>query len=149
MAIKYLDAKRIRGTAAERIALTTENAISATWTTDLSSDTGWSNDNTSDLEVTGGVIQYKDNNYNLETTYYDMTAIGGITGGISNTSWVLRFKMTLSGTADGSDEPAFGFHMTEDASQAINDNGDALGAYYYIDRGNTWRRIYGTCHFKP
>ena len=119
--------------------------ITPTWETDLSSATGWTNDNTSDLEVTGGVIQYKDNSYNLETTYYDMTAIDGITGGISDTAWVLRFKITLSGTADGSDEPLFGFHMTENGSQAVNDNADALGAYFYTDRSNGWRRIYGTC----
>ena len=116
----------------------------ATWENDLSSSSGWSNDNTSDLEVTGGRILYKDDNYNKETTYWDMTQLDDITGGISNTAWVLRFKITLSGSANGSDEPLFGFHMTENGSQAVDDNGDALGAYFYIDRSNTWRRVYGT-----
>ena len=115
-----------------------------TWENNLSSSSGWSNDNTSDLEVTGGVIQYKDHTYNKETTYWDMTQLDDITGGISNTAWVLRFKITLSGSANGSDEPLFGFHMTENGSQAVDDNGDALGAYFYIDRSNTWRRVYGT-----
>ena len=141
MAIKYLAGDRLIGTAAERAALTTENVVSATWTTDLSSATGWTNDNTADLEVTGGVIQYKDNDYNYETTYYDMTAIGGITGGISNTAWILRFKWYLTGTAS-TDDPLFAFSFTEDASQAVTDNGDALGFYIYHDRNNTWRKYF-------
>jgi len=112
-----------------------------TWETDLSSATGWTNDNTADLEVTGGVIQYKDNDYNYETTYYDMTQIDDITGGISNTAWILRFKWYLTGTASG-DDPLFAFSFTGNSSQATTDNGDALGFYLYHDRNNTWRKYF-------
>ena len=97
LAIKYLAGDRLIGTAAERLALTTgePDYEVGTESTGLTTDPSWTN-------VSGSNVSYdatndeldvnpSGNNYGANTGYYiDLNA--QITGSISETAWVLRFK---------------------------------------------------------
>jgi hypothetical protein len=124
LAIEYLAGERIRGTAAERTGLSNLAAG------------GWTQASTDDIVIENSVIKYKDHSYNLEKIYYDLGSA------LSDTQWTMRFKGTFTGTA-AVDEPLFAFEITDTANVAANATCDALGLHWYIDRANTWRRIYG------
>ena len=107
-----------------------------TFETDFSSSTGWVSSNSSRLAVASNQLNYYNAGYAKETLYYDLTSV-------SDEAWVLRFKTTFTGTAS-SNEPAFGFQINNVQGAGIDTSCAALGVWWYIDRNNTWRRIYTT-----
>ena len=95
MAIKYLDAKRIRGSST--------SAPTPTFSEDFSSD-NW-DDTGSKNVVSGGSLSwdYVRDGSHLKTVY-DLGA-----GNVSNTAWTLRFEMTTANSSAGSPSNPIGF----------------------------------------
>jgi hypothetical protein len=131
MAIKYLDAKRLQGTNAERLALTTNLPA---W--EDSTFSSWSADSSGDVVVTGSevVITPADpsygNAYHLGFDLQDATALDGVN--LSNTSWVFQFTIDMStwsvnGTCD-----------YRDALVAISDGTDRTGDFVEFGASNTY-----------
>jgi len=95
MAIKYLDAKRLQGTNAERLALSTLGS------------TGWTTQTEGTLSV---AIDATNNEIDFSTGFstsqlgagsYDLQSTGGLNGNnADNETWVLRFKIVPTTQAE-------------------------------------------------
>jgi hypothetical protein len=87
MAIKYLDAKRIRGSST--------SAPTPTFSEDFSSD-NW-DDTGSKNVVSGGSLSW---NYARDGSHHKTVYDLGV-GNVSNTAWTLRFEMTTANSSAG------------------------------------------------
>ena len=96
MAIKYLDAKRIRGVASEKAALIT------------AADAGWTDNDSARIDVTGGALTWEmKRDGTNDSTIYDLTS--------TSANWVLRFKVSGSNyntTIQAGNGFFFGFRYT-------------------------------------
>ena len=121
MAIKYLDAKRIRGTAAERLAMSGDTANAADFTEDFSetTPTSWSEEHT-DSNYLNSLRPYKDstNGLHFDLDYNSSLSLVGtldmqnaslLDGNINNTKWTMRFKVNFTGGSSGSGTAWVGF----------------------------------------
>lgn len=85
MATTYLSGNRIQ-------KLSTETVETLTYSTDFSSDTGWSS-NTADASISGGVLNWQANaSSNEKGISYNLGSAA------SDTAWVLRFKLSITVT---------------------------------------------------
>jgi hypothetical protein len=99
LAIKYLAGERLIGTAAERTALTTLG--SAGWTTQTEGTLSVAVDATNnELDFNSGFSTSQ-----LGAGSYDLQSAGGLGSGnnASNSTWVLRFKVSPTGNTLGED----------------------------------------------
>ena len=128
MAIKYLDARRIRGSST--------GAATPTYSTTFGSTSGWSSNDTHVFIDTGNnMLEFElDDDGTDEFINYDMGA-----GNISNTEWVLRCELTFTTfnaqTNDNNNILLIGCYDNASPS-GITASGDALSWGWYM-RGTT------------
>jgi len=110
MAIKYLDARRIRGTAAERAALTTlgssgwlNNAgLQGTGGSGAGSGSGFDSTEFNDVNVDTSAGNIKARNWATTASHFSGNAISyQLPSAMSDTAWTLRFSVTTSYVTSG------------------------------------------------
>ena len=125
--VEYLAGNRIIGTDSEKGNITFES--------DFSSASGWTASDSNDIGVANGKLNWYNNGTNTyENAYYDL-------GSVSDTKWVLRHTLKVSGTPS-SDEVPYQFIISNTANANWNTDSACLGVWIYVDRNNAWRRIY-------
>ena len=125
--MEFLAGNRIIGTDSEKGNITFES--------DFSSASGWTASDSNDIGVANGKLNWYNNGTNTyENAYYDL-------GSVSDTKWVLRHTMKVSGTPS-SDEIPYQFLISNTANANWNTDSACLGWWVYVDRNNAWRRIY-------
>jgi hypothetical protein len=135
--VEYLAGNRIRGTSSEKT-----QASTVTYESDFSTNTGWTQSDTSQIGVnvssSGKLKFYNSGSNSFDNVYYDLGS------NVSDTKWVLRHTLTVSGTPS-TDEIPYKLEINNTANAVGNTNSKALGWWIYVARDNAWRRIYTVC----
>jgi len=104
----------------------TSLGATANYTTNFSSDTGWSSSSTSQLEVTNNELQIKEVTYTNNEINYDLSS--QVSGSSLADSWVLRYDLEWSGSPSSS--PLFWINIADNTAEG-NENQDALSLKLY------------------
>jgi len=126
MTIKYLDAKRIRGSSAQ--------AKTPTYETDFTTSANWVQGDTDDIEIANYQIEFAARQVaGMKHVYYDLGS-----SVVSGTAWVLRAKVVISTlTASG----GIGTNWFIGLRSATSGTGDYVGIRYRTQaspNNNAW-----------
>ena len=137
MTITYQDSKRISGLSTDVVLGT------SSYTTDFSTSTGWTLTNTT---ISSGTLNVIFDRQTQRLAYYDLGS-----GNISDSSWVLRFKMIINSLTDPSANQATGGIFLDDqiADNSSTQTDKAIGINFQYGNGLNRMGIYAKTNSDP